>query len=102
MSGTELSETLSLELGKIAQAVVHSFPAIKGLFLTGGDTAKAVCSQLNMNQMQLYSEIEAGLPLGKLGNATNARRYWTVTKAGGFGNEHSLLNALKYMTREDV
>jgi uncharacterized protein YgbK (DUF1537 family) len=99
---TQISEAISMELGVIAKAIVNSIPAINGLILTGGDTAKAVCNQLNMNQMQLYTEIEAGLPLGKLSNPTNARRYWTVTKAGGFGNEHSLLNALKYMTREDV
>ena len=101
MSGTELSETLSLELGKIAQAVVHSFPAIKGLFLTGGDTAKAVCSQLNMNQMQLYTEVEVGLPLGKLSNETRSRTFWTVTKAGGFGNANSLMNVLNYMSGKD-
>ncbi|ULT57644.1 four-carbon acid sugar kinase family protein [Neobacillus drentensis] len=102
LGNTQISEAISMELGVIAKAIVHSMPTINGLILTGGDTAKAVCNQLNMNQMQLYTEIEAGLPLGKLGNATNAQRYWTVTKAGGFGNEHSLLNALKFMTREDV
>jgi D-threonate/D-erythronate kinase len=102
LGNTQISEAISMELGVIAKAVVNSMPDINGLILTGGDTAKAVCNQLNMNQMQLYTEIEAGLPLGQLGNATSARRYWTVTKAGGFGNEHSLLNALKYMIREDV
>ncbi|WP_237389735.1 four-carbon acid sugar kinase family protein [Bacillus sp. USDA818B3_A] len=102
LGNTQISEAISMELGVIAKAIVHSLPTINGLILTGGDTAKAVCNHLNMNQMQLYTEIEAGLPLGKLGSATNARRYWTVTKAGGFGNEHSLLNTLKFMTREDV
>jgi len=102
IGNTQISEAISMELGVIANAIVQSMPAINGLILTGGDTAKAVCNQLNMNRMQLYTEIEAGLPLGKLGNTTSARRFWTVTKAGGFGNEHSLLNALKYMTREDV
>jgi uncharacterized protein YgbK (DUF1537 family) len=102
LGNTQISETISVELGVIAKAIVQSMPAINGLLLTGGDTAKAVCNQLDMHRMQLYSEIEAGLPLGRLGNATNARGYWTVTKAGGFGNEHSLLNALKFMTREDV
>ena len=102
IGNTQISEAISKELGVIANAIVQSMPDINGLILTGGDTAKAVCNQLNMNQMQLYTEIEAGLPLGKLGNAANTRRFWTVTKAGGFGNEHSLLNALKYMTREDV
>ncbi|MEH7377820.1 four-carbon acid sugar kinase family protein [Neobacillus drentensis] len=102
LNNKQISEAISNELGIIAKAIVDAIPEINGLILTGGDTAKAVCNQLNMNQMQLHTEIEAGLPLGKLGDATTSRRYWTVTKAGGFGNEHSLLNALKYMIREDV
>ena len=96
LSDAQVSETISKELGKIAKAILERLPEINGLILTGGDTAKAVCMQLNMNQMQLYSEIEAGLPLGKLSNDT--QRFWTVTKAGGFGNDHSLVNALEYMT----
>lgn len=102
LGNTQISEAISIELGVIAKAIIHSMPAINGLVLTGGDTAKAVCNQLNMNQMQLYTEIESGLPLGKLGNESTAGRYWTVTKAGGFGNDYSLLNALKFMTREGV
>lgn len=100
-SGTQISEAISKELGKIALEIVHSFTDINGLLLTGGDTAKAVCNQLNMNQMQLFSEVEVGLPLGKLKNETNPRSFWTVTKAGGFGNEHSLMNVLKYMSGKD-
>jgi len=102
LGNTQISEAISMEIGVIAKVIIHSMPAINGLILTGGDTAKAVCNQLNMNQIQLYTEIEPGLPLGKLSNAANARRYCTVTKAGGFGNPYSLLNALKFMTREDV
>jgi len=102
LGNNQISEAISMELGVIAKAIVAAIPEINGLILTGGDTAKAVCNQLNMNQMHLHTEIEVGLPLGKLGSATTSRRYWTVTKAGGFGNEHSLLNVLKFMIREDV
>ncbi|MEC0240601.1 four-carbon acid sugar kinase family protein [Paenibacillus dokdonensis] len=98
---TEISEAISRELGIIAREIVSSFDDIHGLVLTGGDTAKAVCNQLNMNQMQLYTEVEVGLPLGKLKNAAGTSMYWTVTKAGGFGNENSLVNVLKYMSGED-
>ncbi|GIP29007.1 membrane protein [Paenibacillus sp. J23TS9] len=98
---TKISEAISGELGKIAREIVSSFDDIHGLILTGGDTAKAVCNQLNMNQMQLYTEVEAGLPLGKLKDAAGTSMYWTVTKAGGFGNENSLMNVLKYMSGED-
>jgi uncharacterized protein YgbK (DUF1537 family) len=100
LSNTQISEAISIELGKIAQTIVDRFSDINGLILTGGDTAKAVCNQLEMNQMQLYSELETGLPLGKLSNAS--RMFWAVTKAGGFGNDQSLVRTLKYMTRKDV
>ncbi|MWV46304.1 four-carbon acid sugar kinase family protein [Paenibacillus sp. HJL G12] len=101
LSKTDISEAISRELGKIAHEIVNSFDDIRGLILTGGDTAKAVCNQLDMNQMQLYTEVEVGLPLGKLKNAAGTSMYWTVTKAGGFGNEDSLVNVLKYMSGED-
>lgn len=100
LSNTQISETLSKELGKIAKAAVHAIPEIKGLVLTGGDTAKAICNQLNMTKLKLYTEIEIGLPLGELSNEMGSRTYWTVTKAGGFGNEHSLKNVLTYMSRK--
>jgi uncharacterized protein YgbK (DUF1537 family) len=100
LSKTQIGEAISKELGVIAQAIIQAFSDIDGLVLTGGDTAKAVCNQLNMNQMQLYTEIEAGLPIGKLCSGADSRRFWTVTKAGGFGNKHSLRNALEYMIRK--
>lgn len=91
----EIGAIISTELGKIAKEIVSAFHDINGLILTGGDTAKAVCNQLNMFQIALYSEIEPGLPLGKLSNAV--QNVWAITKAGGFGNKYSLVNALKYM-----
>lgn len=102
LSKTEISEAISRELANIASEIVTSFPDIEGLVLTGGDTAKAVCSRLNMNRMQLHTEVETGLPLGILKDAAGTgKKYWTVTKAGGFGERDSLANVLKYMSGED-
>lgn len=98
MSKTAISEAISRELGVIAQAIVHAFPDINGLVLTGGDTAKAVCNRLQMNRLRLYTEVEAGLPLGKMSDAASSRSFWTVTKAGAFGKENSLANVLSYMS----
>ncbi|SDN11903.1 Uncharacterized conserved protein YgbK, DUF1537 family [Fictibacillus solisalsi] len=98
MDKNQIGEAISRELGRIARSLLNEFPAIQGLVLTGGDTAKAVCSELGMDRMELRSEIEAGLPIGKLSNENS--EYWAVTKAGGFGNEQSLVHALKYMTGE--
>lgn len=99
---TQIGEMISKELGKMAEVIITAFPDIKGLLLTGGDTAKAVCNQLQMNQMKLCTEIEVGLPLGKLSNEKGDRSFWTVTKAGGFGNEQSLMNVLDYMSGKDA
>jgi D-threonate/D-erythronate kinase len=100
LSKTQIGEAISRELGLISRAIIHTFSDINGLVLTGGDTAKAVCNQLEMNQMQLYTEVETGLPIGKMIGGGDDRQFWTVTKAGGFGNENSLKNALKYMKRK--
>lgn len=98
LTETEVSEAISKGLGAIAKNLLNKFTSLNGLVLTGGDTAKAVCSQLGIAEMQLYSEVEPGLPFGKLRG--EKAQYWAITKAGGFGNEHSLVNALKYMTRK--
>jgi D-threonate/D-erythronate kinase len=101
MGQTQISETIAGELGKMAEAIINAFSDIKGLVLTGGDTAKAVCNQLHMNRMQLITEVEVGLPLGKLSGETSDRLFWTVTKAGGFGNKQSLKNVLEYMSGKE-
>ncbi|MDQ0176490.1 uncharacterized protein YgbK (DUF1537 family) [Bacillus chungangensis] len=98
LTETEVSEAISRGLGVIAKSLLYKFTRLNGLVLTGGDTAKAVCSQLEITEMQLYSEVEPGLPFGKLQG--EKAQYWAITKAGGFGNEQSLVNALKYMTRK--
>lgn len=98
LTETEVSEAISRGLGAIAKSLLNEFTSLNGLVLTGGDTAKAVCSQLQIAEMQLYSEVEPGLPFGKLQG--EKAQYWAITKAGGFGNEQSLVNALKYMTRK--
>ncbi|MGV3240559.1 nucleotide-binding domain containing protein [Streptococcus hyovaginalis] len=53
--------------------MVKNVPFIKGLVLTGGDTAKAVCRALGVTEMDLYMEIEPGLPFGK--SRTERNRY---------------------------
>ncbi|MCK6259132.1 four-carbon acid sugar kinase family protein [Fictibacillus sp. KIGAM418] len=94
----QVGEMISRELGIIARSLLDQFPEIAGLVLTGGDTAKAVCSEVGMTQMELWSELEPGLPLGILSDIQ--RSFLAVTKAGGFGNEDSLVHALNHMTGE--
>lgn len=95
---TEVSESISRGLGQIAKGLLGNCASIQGLVLTGGDTAKAVCSELAISEMELYSEVEPGLPFGRL--RSENRSYWAVTKAGGFGHEQSLVNVVKYMANK--
>jgi len=98
LSGKQIGERIAMGLGQIANRLVNKFPELDGLILTGGDIAKAACSELGIQEMELHTEIEPGLPFGRL--RSKERSYWAVTKAGGFGNEQSLANAIHYMTRK--
>jgi uncharacterized protein YgbK (DUF1537 family) len=69
-----------------AQASEH---AIGAMVLTGGETGRAVCDALGIWGMELFGEVEAGVPVGRaLGRSVNV-----VTKAGAFGESLSLVNA---------
>ncbi|WP_261133547.1 four-carbon acid sugar kinase family protein [Bacillus sp. Marseille-Q3570] len=94
LSKEEIGSKISKGLGQIAKHILR-FTSIDGLILTGGDTAKDVCSAMNVMEMELLDEIEAGVPLGRIN--FNDQKLWTVTKAGGFGNKDTLKNALYYM-----
>ncbi len=98
LSGKQIGERIAMGLGQIANRLVNKFPELNGLILTGGDIAKAACSELGIHEMELHTEIEPGLPFGRL--RSKDKSYWAVTKAGGFGNEQSLVNAIHYMTRK--
>ena len=65
-----------------------------GLLMTGGDTAKAVCTALKSDGMELLGEIEPGIPYGWL---TGSRRLLGATKAGAFGTPEALITARNTM-----
>ena len=64
------------------------------LVLTGGDTALAVCRALGASSLWLDGEVERGLPRGRLADGPYAGLP-VVTKAGGFGGEAALRQALR-------
>jgi uncharacterized protein YgbK (DUF1537 family) len=94
ISPTEVSNKISSGLGQIASEVVQSTRNVSGLVLTGGDTATDVCRHLGGNGIRLYKEVETGIPLGKL---IGDIKILTITKAGAFGNEDSLVNAVRLL-----
>jgi D-threonate/D-erythronate kinase len=69
---------------------------LAGLVLTGGDAAIAVGRTLGATAMRLGGEVERGVPWGYLvGGGWDGLP--VVTKAGGFGNEHTLLSAVEFL-----
>jgi uncharacterized protein YgbK (DUF1537 family) len=70
-----------------------------GLFLAGGDIAMATCRSLGVRALRLAEEVQPGIPGGRLVGGT-CDGLWVVTKAGGFGDEEALLDALAYLHGE--
>ncbi|GGE52981.1 Hrp-dependent type III effector protein [Pullulanibacillus camelliae] len=87
----QVSNAISEALGHVAAALVETF-TFNGLVLTGGDTAKQVCNQLNVAGFNLIDEVETGIPLGL---AIGEKQFFAITKAGAFGTDYSLLNSIK-------
>ena len=90
----QVSEIIAESLGQIVRALVGLKPA--GLFLTGGDTAIAVCRALAVNAIEILAEVSTGIPLGRLsgGICPDLR---VVTKAGAFGGETAIVDAVKVL-----
>ena len=98
--GTSKFEGLGLNAANInraldlaAASIINVFP-IDGLILTGGDTAEAVFKSLGVQSIKLNGEFEPGIPVGLI---DTPRKMMVITKAGGFGNERTLLNAADYL-----
>jgi uncharacterized protein YgbK (DUF1537 family) len=91
-----LSNLVVTALASLAAQVVRANP-ISGLLLTGGDTAKATCAALGANAMQLFTEVEPGVPIGELIGPNPVR---VVTKAGAFGTD-DVLNRARRILRGD-
>ena len=69
---------------------------VAGLFLTGGDLAVATCRALRASAIRIETEIQPGVPAGTLVGGDFAG-IPIVTKAGGFGNETAIEDALTYL-----
>lgn len=96
LDNTAVSNRIATVLGDVAAAVTERY-ALQGLILTGGDTAKAVCRRLGVTGLELVRELEAGVPLSRLVGGPGLP---AVTKAGAFGNEQTLVRALRALKGE--
>jgi 4-hydroxythreonine-4-phosphate dehydrogenase len=87
----ELTANPNLTCGTKLAAKLAEFIAGAGKFggivATGGDTVYALLSKLGVHSIRLLDEVEPGIPLGQTVGAVCIP---VVTKAGAFGDAHSL------------
>jgi uncharacterized protein YgbK (DUF1537 family) len=88
----EISDRIADALGFAAAEILRT-GGIDRLVLTGGDTARRVCFHADMCTYEILSEVEPGVPFGKLRGDRGNEKY-AVTKAGGFGTDQTLLRAV--------
>lgn len=89
----EVRSRIEGALATIASAALEEV-AVSGLILTGGSTALMICKALEVERVEILEEVQPGIPLLSLTGGLRA-----VTKAGGFGGEDALVEAVKYLRR---
>ena len=85
-------------LGTLAEVVsrLSEEGLFGGLVMTGGATAVGVARRLGATGIELYGEVEAGVPVGTL---IGRNPYPVVTKAGGFGGPDTLVGAVQALAQ---
>jgi uncharacterized protein YgbK (DUF1537 family) len=81
---------------RLAEFVESAGSSFAGLIATGGDTVYALLSELGVHSIRLHDEVEPGVPLGITIGAVSIP---VVTKAGAFGDAHSLRRSLERLHR---
>ena len=67
---------------------------ISGIVVTGGDGARALVDALDASAINLRDEVVTGVPIGTLVGGP-ADGLAVVTKAGGFGDDNALVQAVE-------
>jgi len=93
MDEADIKSRIEEALAFIALAVLRN-TEVSGIILTGGATALQVCKALKVERAEILNEVQPGIPLLALTGGLRA-----ITKAGGFGSESSLVDAVKYLRR---
>lgn len=94
MTAAQVSSSISGSLGEAAARIVRE-RQIRKLVLTGGDTARQVCLRLGAKRLELLGELETGVPFGRLALEEET---FVITKAGGFGSDRVLNEAIEAMS----
>ena len=88
----ELEACITAALAEVAESLLSL--DLSGIVITGGATALAVTKQLETREIDILDEVQPGVPVLRLDH------YPAVTKAGGFGQPDTLIQATKYLKRK--
>jgi D-threonate/D-erythronate kinase len=93
----QLRHTMAPVLGAIVLRVLATRP-LAGLFLSGGDVARAVCGDDGIHGLRILGDLQPGVIVGEAVGAHYAGLR-VITKAGGFGNEDAMVQAIAHFTQ---
>ncbi len=96
---TQLRRTMAPILGAIVLRVLDK-GRLSGLFLSGGDVARAVCGDESIQGLRILGDLQPGVIVGEVTGA-HYEGLRVITKAGGFGNEDAMVQALQHLTQGD-
>ncbi|MCA7011214.1 four-carbon acid sugar kinase family protein [Dickeya dadantii] len=95
MSRQQLGDTISRRLGELTRHIVQR-QRPGGLYLSGGDIAIAAATALQASGFRINGQIASCVPWGRLLDSL-VGDIPVMTKAGGFGDEATLLNVLRFI-----
>jgi uncharacterized protein YgbK (DUF1537 family) len=78
----------------LASLALPHMDKVGALIVTGGETARAVLTALDITGLRLLREVEPGVPLAV---STGARQIPVITKSGSFGNRATLAHCVQVL-----
>ena len=88
----ELEARITTALAEATESLLTQ--SLSGIIVTGGATALAVTKKLGTRNIEILDEVQPGVPVLKLDHLP------AVTKAGGFGQADTLIQATQYLKRK--
>ena len=82
LSNVEISSLISQTLAEVTERLCRKY-RIRKCIVLGGDTSAAFCRSMEIQAMEIFEEIESGVPLLR---KPNSNQYF-VLKSGSFGTD---------------
>lgn len=92
LSSNMVEKRITEALAGVAEALLPL--NLSGVIITGGATALAVKNRLKIENIMILDEVQPGVPVLRLDDIP------AITKAGGFGQPDTLIQATKYLKRK--